>query len=240
MADIETINDKIITNYDKDQKKAIRSITKNGFVNVDGKFMQYNPKLNEFVPITNEYILKVLFNSMGNNWGFVSSNELIEVLKNDLPNITAKDIEDFKLYVQWVNIQIDNDLIQELLDKAIKDNNSFKSNNDLKGKYDLITQMMVLRNNDVFSNGNYLFKFKDDNFKIIKSNDVRDLLNDTIVVNDDNIQLQLIKNNYKSYLNNLTDIKELLELIRKRDEKARILSNTEQGFKEVMKIINKY
>jgi len=237
---IKEINDKIFTNYNKDQKKAVRSITKNGFVNVDGTFKQYNPKAKEFVNVTNDYLLQVLFNSMGNNWSFVSANERLEVLKNELPNLTTKDVEDFKTYLQWIDVQIDSALIKELMDNAIAENETFKTDQEFKGKYDLISQMLILRNNDIFTNGNFLLKLEDGKFKVVQSDYIRELLNDIIASPGDNIHLQWVKNNFRNYLDNLTDISELYELLLERDKRAKMITESKPGFEKCLKVVSKY
>jgi len=237
---IKEINDKIFTNYNKDQKKAVRSITKNGFVNVDGTFKQYNPKAKEFVNVTNDYLLQVLFNSMGNNWSFVSENERLEVLKNELPNLTTKDVEDFKTYLQWIDVQIDSALIKELMDNAIAENETFKTDQEFKGKYDLISQMLILRNNDIFTNGNFLLKLEDGKFKVVQSDYIRELLNDIIASPGDNIHLQWVKNNFRNYLDNLTDISELYELLLERDKRAKMITESKPGFEKCLKVVSKY
>ena len=238
--ELKEINDKIFTNYNKEQKKAVRSITKNGFVNVDGTFKQYNPKAKEFVNITNDYLLEVLFKSMGNNWSFIPANERLEVLKNELPNLTTKDVEDFKTYIQWIDVPIDSALIKELMDKAIAENEPFKTDQELKGRYDLISQMLILRNNDIFTNGNFLIKLEEGKFKIVNSQYIRDLLNDIIANPGDNIPLQLVKNNFRSYLDNLTDISKLFELIQERDKRAKMIAESKPGFEKVLKVVSKY
>jgi len=237
---IKEINDKIFTNYNKDQKKAVRSITKNGFVNVDGTFKQYNPKAKEFVNVTNDYLLQVLFNSTGNNWSFVSANERLEVLKNELPNLTTKDVEDFKTYLQWIDVQIDSALIKELMDNAIAENETFKTDQEFKGKYDLISQMLILRNNDIFTNGNFLLKLEDGKFKVVQSDYIRELLNDIIASPGDNIHLQWVKNNFRNYLDNLTDISELYELLLERDKRAKMITESKPGFEKCLKVVSKY
>lgn len=238
--ELKEINDKIFTNYNKDQKKAVRSITKNGFVNVDGTFKQYNPKAKEFVNVTNDYLLQVLFNSMSNNWSFVSANERLEVLKNELPNLTTKDVEDFKTYVQWIDVPIDSALIKELLDNAIAENETFKTDQEFKGKYDLISQMLILRNNDIFTNRDFLLKLEDGKFKVVDSKYIRELLNDIIASPGDNIPIQWVKNNFRNYLDNLTDISELYELLLERDERAKMITESKPGFEKCLKVVSKY
>ena len=240
---IESINDKLIDKYNKDKRKAIRILTKSGFVNVDGKLNLYDPNSSKFIEVKDSFIetkfIEIL-NNNGNYWDILLPYAPYESLLNELPLITKTDVLDFTLYLQWVNTPIDDDLIQELMDKAIADNNSLKSDNDFKGKYDLVSQMLILRNNDVFSNGKVLLKLEDGNFTVFKSDKVMELLNKEIVGNGKNIPLQLVKNNYRSYVDNLTDIKQLSKLTQMRDKKASILSETKPGYEKVLKVISKY
>lgn len=239
-ADVNQINETILNNLEKDKKKVSRKLTKMGFVNVDGNINRYSPLQSGFIPVSNEDIMKEFTMLLDNTWAVVNGAVIKDSLTDMLPRLTAKDVQDFKMYNQWVNVHIDTELIKELMDNAMKDNASFKGGNDFKGKYNLVSQILILRKNNIFSNGKVLFKLEDGKFIVIKANGVRELLNSEIVVTGDNIPLQLVKNNFRSYLDNLTDVKELVELMAKRDKKTSILSKTKPGYEKVLKIISKY
>ena len=239
-AEVNLINETILNNLEKDKKAVSRKLTKKGFINVDGNIKRYNPLSSDFVLINQADISAAFTQLLDNTWAVIDDNAINETLTERLPKLTQKDIEDFKQYDIWVNTTIDTELIKDLMNRAIKDNSSFKSDNDFKGKYDLVSQMLILRNNDVFSNGKVLLKLEDDKFTPFKSDKVRELLNKEIVGNGKNIPLQLLKNNYKSYVDNLTDIKQLSELTQMRDKKASILSETKPGYEKVLKVISKY
>jgi len=239
---ITEINDKIFTNYNKEQKKAVRSITKNGFVNVDGNFMQYNPRAKEFVKVTDEFILQVLFNSMGNNWSFVSANERLETLKSELPNLTTKDVEDFKTYMQWIDVPIDSALIKELMDKAIAENELYKNTKaDFKSKLNLQSELIVLRNNDIFTDNDFrLFHLKEGKLERYTVHDVLGLFRSTIGTENTKLVMQYVKNHWKSYIDSLTNVKKLLFLLKQKEEKETTMKDAKPGFEKCLKVVSKY
>ena len=239
--EIKEINDKLLTNKEKDQKKAIKSIGKSGFIVADGVILEYDPNTSQFEKVTDEErIFNIYLKSISKPTNVIDKFRAVQMLKSELPNFTTKEVRDFKTYIQWIDVPIDSALIKELMDKAIAENETFKTDQELKGKYNLLSQMLILRNNDIFTNGNFLLKLEDGKFKVVDSKYIRELLNDIIANPGDNIPLQLIKNNFKSYLDNLTDISKLYELIQERDKKTIIIAESKPGFEKCLKVVSKY
>ena len=243
--DVKAINDDIITQYEKDSKKTIRRMTKNGFVSIDGVIKQYNPHNNRFIEIGAGYYNAVyndLLKSLGNYWGILSPMNAENLLKKELPNITEKDANDFAKYQEQSQVVINEELIQDLLKEAINENKELQRlNADFKGKKDLVSQITVLRNNDIFTdNKKRLFKLKDGEFLRYASNDIRGVLNNSIAADDISFNIHEVKNNFHIYNDNLTDITKVHKLLKIKQHKIDVMTECKPGFEKVLKIIAKY
>ena len=242
--EVKTINDNIITNFEKDHKKIIRRMAKSGFVSVDGVICQYSPGNNRFIKISAGYYNGVyhdILHSLGNYWGILTMVDVGELLKKELPNITEKDANDFKLYSEQSQVIINEELIQDLLKDALNENKELKRDMDFTGKKDLVSQITVLRNNDIFTdNRRRLYKFKDGKFLRYNSNDIQGVLSKDIPTDDFYFVIGRVKNNFENYADNLTDVTKLIELMRIKQYKIDTMADCKPGFDKVMKIISKY
>ena len=241
--EVTAINDNITNNYDKDKKKTIRKMIKSGFVTVDEDICQYAPN-GVFNRVSDEYVTGIFNNilsSIGNHWNLLNQMQVIDLLQSELPNITEKDARDFGFYLEQSQVIINEELIQDLLKNAFNENKTLQRDMDFKGKKDLVSQITVLRNNDIFTdNKRRLYKYKDGKFLRYTSNDILGVLNDAIATDDIYLVIGEIKNNFIHYNQNLTDITKLYELMRIKEYKEITLKECKPGFDKVMKIISKY
>ena len=240
--DITQINDSINHDILLSKRRAKREMTKKGFVTVDGNLMQYNPMMTKFIPVNNEDLIQYFNWIIGTSWQTLSPGNIIVYLKEQLPNFTEKDINNFTAYVEQSQLVIDEDLIQELMKKAIADNEVYKNTKaDFKGKLNLQTELIVLRNNDIYSDGDWkLFKLEDGDFTRIKANGLLTLFRQTIGTENTKLVLQYVKNHWQSYVDSLTNVNKLTKLLMQKNRKENTLTECKPGYDEVMKIISNY
>ena len=241
--EITAINDNITNNYEKDKRKTIRKMIKSGFVTVDEDICQYAPN-GAFNRVSDEYVTTVFNNiltSTGNYWNLLNQMQVMDLLYSELPNITFKDAEDFGFYLEQSQVIVNEELIQDLLKNAFNENKTLQRDMDFKGKKDLVSQITVLRNNDIFTdNKRRLYKYKDGKFLRYTSNDILGVLNTAMATDDSYLVIGEIKNNFIHYNQNLTDITKLYELMRIKEYKEVTLKECKPGFDKVMKIISNY
>ena len=242
---VQTIDDTITSKFEKDHKKAVKKMAKSGFVSVDGVICQYAPGNNTFAKIGAGYcngVYNHILHSLGNYWGILTMVDVTNLLKNELPNITENDAKDFKKYLEQSKVVINEKSIKDLMKKAIQDNDTFKNQDaDLKGKLNLQSELMVLRNNDIYSDGDFnLFKLEDGKFKRYTANDVFTLFRSTIGTENTKLVLQYVKNHWRTYADSLTNVKLLVDKIKEKEFKETTLNMSEPGFKNVLEIISNY
>ena len=239
---ITDINDKIKHDITLAKRRAKREMTKKGFVNVDGTIMQYNPGVTGFIDVNNVEVVNYFNWIIGTSWQTLTPGNIIDYLKAELPKLTKKDISDFAAYVQQSQVVINEELIQDLMKEAIKDNDLYKNiNADFKGKLNLQSELMVLRNNDIYSGGNMrLYHLKDGKFERFTAHDVLGLFRSTIGTENTKLVMQYVKNNFGTYSDNLTNVKVLLRLLKQKNKKESTLKSTEPGYNEVLSIIASY
>lgn len=237
-----TITNKIMNNLDQDKQRIVQEFTDNGFVNIDGTINQYVPGMYTFIPIRNDDLKEMINKSIKNKWSTITDKTIINYLLNGLPQFTRNEVTNYKTYIEQYQVRINKELIDDLLKSALEDNKTFQQKDiDFKGKKDLISQLIVLRNANVFTTKDrLLFRYKDGKFERFKSNDVVGLFNDKIGTDDVKFTPQEIKNRWKDYASSLTDITKLIWEIRVRDKKESILNSYESDYKKVLKIIKQY
>lgn len=240
--EVKTINDNLITSVEKDSNKAVRKMSKKGLVTIDGAINQYNPGMARFTPANENEILNQFYNLIDHTWGLLSPQQILQQVKMGLPNITEKDANDFVKYNEQSQVIINEELIQDLLTNAINENKELQRLNDnFKGKKDIVSQITVLRNNDIFTdNKRRLFKLKDGEFLRYASNDIMGVLNTNIAADDIYFNIHEVKKNFITYNENLTDITKVYESMRIKQYKEKTLTNCKPGFEKVLKIISKY
>ena len=238
------INLSIREKYDKESNKAVRKMIKMGFVTIDGELHQYNPG-GVFLKVTDAYCTDVYNNIVtgnGNYWNLLSPGEIIDLLHDLLPEVSQKDAEDFVKYNEQFKVIINEELIEDLTKKAIAENKELQRTDiDFTGKKDLISQITILRNNDIFTdNKRRLYCFKDGKLLRYTSHDILGLLNSTISTDDKYFTIQEVKNHFQDYSDNLTDVTQLVELLRIKEYKENILTDCKPGFENILKVISKY
>ena len=239
--EVTAINDNLLNNFEKDKKKAVRNLTKMGYISIDGTISQYYPSLSSFRECTANEVERDFYRVMGNSWGLISSNNLSEMLKSELPNITKSEINNFKSYEKQSRIIINEELIQDELKKALKENEDLKNpKKKKKTNRDIISQLLILRNNDIFMSKAKLYKYKDGKFLRYTSNDITGLFNSTIKDKDFKIIVQQVKNNWKVYCDSLTDITLLLKLLNEKLYKENTMKECKKDYENVLKLISKY
>ena len=240
--DVKTINDNLVISVEKDSKRAVRKMSKQGLVTIDGVINQYNPSMVKFTPANENEILNQFYKLMDHTWGLLSPQQILQQVKMGLPSITTKDANDFARYQEQSQVVINEELIQDLLKEAIQDNKQLQNLNvDFKGKKDLVSQITVLRNNDIFTdNKRRLFKLKDGEFLRCASNDIMGILNTDIAADDISFNIHEVKNNFHTYNENLTDITKVHKLLKIKQHKIDVMTECKPGFEKVLKIIAKY
>lgn len=239
---ITEINNNINHEILLSKRRAKREMTKKGFVNVDGNIMQYNPVSTTFIAVNNEDLIHYFNWIIGNHWQTLTPGNIIDYLKNELPKISKIELNQFNSYIQQSKVTINEELITDLLEKAIQENDIYKNTKvDFKGKLNLQSELTVLRNNDIYSDGkSALFKMEDGTFKAVKSDKVFELLRKTIGTEDTKLVLFYVKNQWKIYVKNLTNISRLYKLIKEKEVKEYTLKESEPGYKNVLSIIANY
>lgn len=242
MDTITQINDKINHDITLAKRRAKREMTKKGFVNVDGTIMQYNPGAINFVKMDEMQVVDYFNSIIGTSWNTLTPGNIINYLQSELPNFTAKDVEDFTKYITQSQVVINEELIQDLTKKAIADNDLYKNTKaDFKGKLNLQSELMVLRNNDIFTDGDFkLFRLKDGKFERYTIHDVLGLFRSTIGTENTKLVMQYVKNHWKSYIDSLTNVKSLLFLLHQKEIKETTMQEAEPGYNEVLKVIASY
>ena len=178
----------------------------------------------------------------GNYWNLLNPGEIIDLLQNVLPKVNQQDANDFVKYNEQSQVIINEELIQDLTKDAIDENKQLQRLDiDFTGKKDLISQITVLRNNDIFTdNQRRLYCFKDGKFLRYTSHDILGLLNSAISTSDKYFTIQEVKNHFQDYSDNLTDVTKLIELLRIKQYKEDILTDCKPGFENILKVISKY
>lgn len=239
--EITTINDNILKEIRKNKRRAVRQFKKGGYITIDGVINQYNPITCVFIPIADHTLVSDFKQLMGNTWNTISNIQIIDLLQNELPKLTESNVVDFKLYNEQSQVIINEELLQDLLKAALTENKQFQRDMDFKGRKDLISQITVLRNNNIFTdNKRRLFKFKDGEFLRYTSNDIVGILNADMGTDDNHFALPQVKNHFKDYSDNLTDVTNLIKLMNAKRYKELTLKDCKPGFDEVLKIVSKF
>lgn len=236
------INNKITHDITLAKRRAKREMTKKGFVNVSGEIMQYNPMTTSFIKVSDKDTVMFFNWIIGTHWGTMNPGNIIDYLKEQLPNLAASDVNNFTSYVKQSQIVINENKIQELMTNAIADNEVFTNKDiDFKGKLNLQSELIILRNNNIFSDGDFLlFKLTDGEFKRVTADDVYQLLRKNIGTENTKLVLQYVKNHWRSYADSLTNISQLYNLLWEKQLKEDTLSQCKPGFDNVMGVISSY
>ena len=239
---IKEINNKITHDITLAKRRAKREMTKKGFVIVDDDIMQYNPMTTKFNKVNDEDAIQFFNWIIGTHWGTMSPGNIIDYLTEQLPKLTAIDVNEFVAYVEQSKVIIDEDLIQELMTKAIADNELFTNKDiDFKGKLNLQSELMILRNNNIYSDGDFaLFKLTNGALERVTADNVYSLLREHIGTENTKLVLQYVKNHWRSYADSLTNVNKLYNLLKQKQLKEDTLTSCKPGYDNVMGIISNY
>jgi len=239
---IKEINEKLIKSVEKDKRKSVKQMTKNGFINADDTIMRYDPNLSSFVTCNDDTVKEEFFKQIPTTWNTISEQDLMGYIKDNLTHVALSDINDFTAYLKQEEIIINEELIEDLMKEAINDNKFFKNlKADFKGKLNIQSELTILHNNDVYTDGeSRFFKLKDGEFQRYTIHDVLGLFRDTIGTSDTRLVLQYVKNKWSEYNKGLTNIKTLLALVNQKKKKETILKESQSGYDKIMQIITKY
>ena len=237
-----SISRTILDNLEVNKSELIEDMSKNGFVSVDGTIKQYVPGMYTFIPINDSELKRYINQSIKNRWSSISDNRIIINLKEELPQLTESEILHFNAYIKQYQVEINEDEINQELTEAINKNNQLQNFDiDFKGNKDILNQLIILRNNNIFTADiNRLFKFKNGKFERFTSNDVMGLLNDKIATDEIYFRPQEIKNNWNIYVDSLTDVTKVKKQLRQKEKKETTLKEYESEYKEVLKVIKTY
>lgn len=239
---VKNINDKIIHDITLAKRRAKREMTKKGFVNIDGSINQYNPVTTSFLPVFDSDVVNHFNWITGTTWNTISDVGIVEYLQEQLPKLTTNDVRDFTSYIQQNKVVINEEAIQDLMTKAIKDNEVYTNPKaDFKGKLNIQSELIILRNNNIYCDGNFrLFQLKDNEFTTYSNKDVLQLFRQTIGTEDTRLVMQYVKNHWRTYSDSLTNVSELLKLLNEKKLKEETLNTCKKGYDEVMSIISNY
>ena len=239
--EITEINDNITSNVGKEVKKAVRQMGKTGYINADGNIYKYIPRTSTFQPVDPNQTVQKFYDFYTPRWDVVSDVRILETIKANLPAISVSDIEEFNLYCRFAQIPVNENFIDKAIKTALEDNNSYKNiEADFTGKYDIASQLLILRNNDVFSNNMFLFQYSDGSFNRLSNEDILNIFIKEMGNSNKELTLLFVKKNFKLYLRELTQCAELLNQSIEKDKKYRIMKENQKGFDKVMKIVSKY
>lgn len=237
--EVLTISNNILDTFGKDKKKLVRQLSKMGFVVVDDVIQQYNPVTHNFGSIDDNEIMQYVNKHISNKWG-MNNSAFISMLKNELPRFHLTEISNYRTYVQQSQIIINEDLIESELKRVLSENKELQRlDTDFKGKTNLESQLSILRNHNVFSvpKRARLFRYKDNEFQRYTSHDVVGLFNDVIAIDDIIFNTHAIKNNWRIYVDNLTDVSKLVRELKTKQKKESLMNSYESDYQNVLKYI---
>lgn len=238
-----TISKKIVDNVNKNKSQLIEDMTKNGFVSVDNTIKQYNPRTYDFNNASYDDLKEHINSCIKNKWGIVEVNQIISELEQELPQLTEREIKNFKSYIEQYQMEINTELIETRLKEVLNEYNPIK---DIKvtinNGRDIANQLIIMKQNNIFTDTKtrYLYKYKDGDFQIYKLNDLMGLFNSYLSNEDIKIKPSDVQRNRKTYLTSLDDIHDIRVELNKKKEKTHILNTYEDDYKKILKILKKY
>ena len=238
---IKEINKNIVSNVDKEVKKAVKQMGKVGFVNIDGSIYRYDVGTSNFVEADPQETIKKFYNFYTPRWDIVSNARIKELLLDNVPGFTSEQIHQFNKYANAEKIIINNELIKDELKKVLDENNSYKNTNlNLKGKFDIASQLLVLRNKDIFTDGVHLYEYKYRNFTRIHLNDLMRILNKELATNTIRFDVKMVNKYKDNYRSDLSNAKLIIRLLREKQRKETTIKDCQQSYDKVLKVVDKY
>lgn len=240
--DAISVSGKICEKLDQQKKQLIDDFKLNGFVNVDGVLQQYNPVTYSYNIISDVELKQYINKSIQNKWSILSDNQLIKLLENELPYLTQAEINHYRQYINQYKINIDEAELETRISDAINENKELQNFElDVKGKKNLLTQLQVLRNENVFVTKKYhLYQYDNGIFNRVRSSDLLKLFNNKIGNDVVQFNMQEIKNNWSNFSSNLVDITKIIVMLNSKEKKENTLRLCEDDYKKVLKIVKQY
>jgi hypothetical protein len=237
------ISKTIIDNVDENRKELSKEMSKNGFVSVDGIIRQYNPVSYDFVDVTNDVLMQHINSCIKNRWSFISDNQIINALKEELPQLTAVEVDNFKAYMEQYQMEINTDILEDGLKEVLQEYEQYNGLEvKIKNGRDVTNQLIIMKQNHIFANlqSRYLFKYKDGKFQIYNLNDLMGLFNTYLANEDVRIKPSDVQRNRKTYLESLTDIQYIMKEYRKNETREDTLKAYAEDYKKVLKLLKEY
>ena len=237
------ISKTIVDNVDENRKELSKEMSKNGFVSVDGIIRQYNPISYDFVNVTDDVLNTHINNCIKNRWTFLSDNQIINALKEELPQLTAAEVKNFKAYMEQYQVEINTDILEAGLKEVLQEYEQYNSLEvKIKDGRDVTNQLIIMKQNRIFANlqSRYLFKYKDGKFQIYNLNDLMGLFNTYLADEDIRIKPSDVQRNRRTYLESLTDVQYIMKEYRKNETRENTLKEYAEDYKKVLKLLKEY
>lgn len=244
--DAISVSGKICENLDQQKKQLIDDFRVNGFVNVDGALQQYNPVTYSYNPISDAELKQYISKSIQNKWSIISDNQLIKLLEKELPYLTQSEVNNYSQYIQKYKVSINEAELEMQITEAINENKETQNlNANVKGRKNLMNELQVLRNENIFVTGvnssvRVLYQYKEGIFHKIASADLVSIFNDKIGNEEIHYIPQEIKNRWKILTENLIDITPVIKTLKIKQKRDDTLSRCENDYKKVVKIVKHY
>ena len=244
--DAISISGKICENLDQQKKQLIDDFKKNGFVNVDGALQQYNHVTYSYNTISDAELKQYISKSIQKKWSIISDNQLIKLLEKELPYLTQSEVNNYSQYIQKYKVSINEAELEMQITEAINENKETQNlNANVKGRKNLMNELQVLRNENIFVTGvnskvRVLYQYKEGIFHKITSADLVSIFNDKIGNEEIHYIPQEIKNRWKILTDNLIDITPVINTLKIKQKRDDTLSNCENDYKKVVKIVKQY
>lgn len=245
------ISDEIMDHYITD---IIKYFTKKGFVNIEDTIQRYNPITYEYNALKdgelNHYIKQ--YNQF--KWVGIQDNEIISRLKNELPQITQREANNFKTYIVHYERETQMNMIKKELEPYLKDYEQYKEiQTSIKGVDDIENQVIILKQNNILADheANQLYIYKDGIINGINhSSEISKLFKDYLEQGVDIIPYYKVKKNKRDYIKNLPNIHKIIMMIYEitdnkfyvnfKVDNPNITSEYEKDYNKVLELIKTY
>lgn len=217
--EIIPVSDGIIDQYLTD---IITYFSKNGFVNIEDTIQRYNPITYEYNALKdgelNHYIKQ--YNQF--KWVGIQDNEIISRLKNELPQITQREANNFKTYIVHYEKETQLNMIKTKLEPYLKDYEQYnEKQTSIKGEDDIENQVIILKQNNFILDHNEKTFYCCNNGKISKisrASEITELFKDYLEQGINVIPYYKVKNNINEYMKYFPNAHNLISFIYKIED----------------------
>lgn len=233
----------------------ITYFSKNGFVNIEDTIRRYNPITYEYNTLKDDELNHYINQSMQFKWVGIQDNKIISRLKNELPQITQREANNFKKYIVNYERETQMNMIKKELEPYLKDYEQYKSRQtSIKGVDDIENQVIILKQNNILADHetNQLYIYKDGKIsRINHSSEISKLFNDYLEQGVNIIPYYKVKNNKRDYIKNLPNIHKIIMMIYeitddnfsvnfRVDNNQSITADCERDYNKILKLIKTY